>query len=131
MEITLVIQLVLIFFFHWVADFLCQTQYMAEFKSKSRPVLTLHVVVYTVVFTFLMFIGQILELKEVIVFLGLIFLSHWFTDYATSRLTSPQFAAKKYNGWDGAFTIVGFDQWMHLTQILTILYIVKNGFIQG
>lgn len=127
MDIIIILQVLAVLFFHWIADFLFQTTYMGTYKGKSKAVLTTHVVVYTITMTWLMAIaGFFPHAMQLFAFAGLVFIFHWLTDFATSRLTGPQFEKKKYNGFTGAFTIIGFDQFLHFAQLLTILYTIQH-----
>lgn len=110
MPIVLILQVLQILFFHWIADFLFQTTHMGANKGKDKGVLTAHVVVYSATMTWLVAIaGYFPHAIQIFTFLALIFGFHWLTDFATSRLTGPQFAKQNYNGVTGAFTIIGFD----------------------
>lgn len=105
-------------FSHWVADFLFQTTEMGTGKSKSLKILLKHTGIYAL--TMLLMSSFLLELtvSDILIFGLVTFVFHTVQDWATSRLTSTQFAKNRYNGWDGAFTIIGFDQFLHYLQIL-------------
>jgi hypothetical protein len=107
---------------HFVADFLCQTREMATNKSKSLYWLTLHVSVYTTVTTlsWLVFSTNIITLTYV---WFITFISHWVTDFCTSKGTA-YFYLK--NNMFGFFGLIGFDQLIHATTlILTYNYFIK------
>lgn len=111
-------------FLHWVADFLFQTTEMGTQKSKSNKTLIEHTGTYMVI----MFLG-VCCIPDVpgataALFSGVCFVCHTAQDYVTSRMTSKQFAKQKYNGWDGAFTIIGLDQLFHYVQILGTFYLL-------
>lgn len=62
---------------HFVGDFLFQTDWMALNKSKRFDALTIHVAIYSLCF-----------LPWGLKFFFLTLLTHWITDFYTSRLTS-------------------------------------------
>ena len=104
---------------------------MGTMKSKSVAVLLLHTSVYTFVMFLTMGIGGHLFIPEIITFKFLwffpvLFVFHTVQDFATSHLTSEQFAQSKYNGLTGAFTIIGFDQFLHYCQIFITYYYLTN-----
>lgn len=119
--------LISLMFGHWFADFVCQTRWMAENKSKSFKALSAHVLVYSLVITFYMWYreffvigiqrltgtGTLTEHVPAINFLWFFlatFATHWITDAITSRITS--FFHKKGNT-KAFFTTIGFDQYLH------------------
>lgn len=130
-------------FFHFIADFVCQTDEMATRKSKENQWLVWHVVVYTSVFCSLVFFAAALThlpprgsaifvdayWKSIVDFLGLLSLFalvngllHFATDYVTSRVNS-YFFLKKMRHW--FFVGIGIDQFIHYaTIILTYKWIL-------
>lgn len=118
-----------IIFVHWVSDFVLQTHHMSTRKSSSNYYLTLHVIVYT--FSTIVLWSFILPLLSVKLAAGpvwlaflLIFVTHWITDYFTSRRTSKLYKEEKYHDF---FVVIGFDQVLHYTQLLLIFnYIILN-----
>jgi hypothetical protein len=118
-----------IIFVHWVSDFVLQTQHMSTRKSSSNYYLTLHVMVYsfsTIVLWTLVFPLLSVKLAAGTVWVSflLIFVTHWITDYFTSRRTSKLYKEEKYHDF---FVVIGFDQVLHYTQLLLIFnYIILN-----
>lgn len=110
-EVTL-LQIVVMIFFHWVADFLLQTHEMSINKSKSNYWLTKHIKAYM--------LGLLPITYMVIHFGGTIggaFLwwvlnggLHWVTDYFTSRWTSKLWAKQEVHNF---FVVIGLDQFIH------------------
>lgn len=111
-----------ILFVHFVADFLCQTDYWARNKSKLNTVLATHVLVYSMLITVAMLVAGI-GLWAGFVFFGVTFISHFITDYFSSRLSSKYFAAQNYH-W--GFVIVGLDQFAHYTQLLITYWLLTT-----
>lgn len=117
--------IIALLFIHWVADFVCQTDWMAQNKSKEwKPLLT-HTLLYSFVTMALLFIWFHIQYGLFNNYLGLLFLCFkfsiitlWFhtvTDYFTSRLNSKLWNEKKVHWF---FVSVGFDQFLHYLQLL-------------
>lgn len=116
-----------ILFIHWVADFLFQDVDWADNKSKDMFALTKHVGVYSIIIT----IGMIpIFWLGIYNFVGSIAVSllfgiatcffHWWTDFFSSKIVAKKFAKKEYGTSipnTGAFTVIGFDQFLHFTQL--------------
>jgi len=99
---------------HWVADFVLQTDWQAQNKSKRWDALLSHTGIYSMVITAL--IALIFDLTPVnlFLFLGITFICHTATDYVTSRINSKLWADKKVHWF---FVSVGFDQLLHYAQL--------------
>jgi hypothetical protein len=110
-----IVSVIFIMLTHFIADFLCQTREMATKKSKSLYWLTLHVLVYSGVTT----IGWILlfgtEITTVFSVLGLTFITHWATDFCTSKLTTYFYTKERYFEF---FGVIGMDQLIHTSTLL-------------
>ena len=108
---------------HFFADWVMQSRKMAENKSKSWYWLSLHVLVYTVVFTFNSFIifHDLFNIEtEYILYFGLINGAlHFITDAITSRFTTHYYTTGKMKAF---WTTIGFDQLIHQTCIFVTLY---------
>lgn len=107
---------------HWVADFILQSNEMAQNKSTSNVWLTKHVIVYTMVTNVLWLpIVFLLKLKvinfEYFLSMCLIFILHWITDYFTSRINSKYWRLKDTHSF---FISIGFDQLLHYAQLFLI-----------
>jgi len=122
------INLFLIIFIHFFADFYMQSHEMAINKSKSNYWLTIHITVYTSVTVlfwnfFLLQPNFDYHLNDYLILTSFIFVTHWITDYITSRFTSKLFAKGDAHN---AFVIIGGDQCIHYAQLFFIYnYIVK------
>lgn len=142
--------------FHFVGDFLLQSHYMSVNKSKSNKVLAEHVFVYSFTVlagTFLLsaFTSDVPMLIGSTLFAGWLFISHFITDYFTSRWTSrlwkqsmvltdmidrelkivPESSktidfmkAKRDNHIHNFFCVIGFDQLLHAAQIILGFYFI-------
>lgn len=118
---------------HFIGDFPLQTDQMALGKSKNRQDLTDHVFVYSLCF---LFWG--------LPFACVTFLTHWITDYFTSRATSKLWFFRPTGVFFNAggdrsemwipkggsrhwfFVMIGFDQLIHFTTLaLTYHYVIR------
>lgn len=138
MSITILIQVLIVILFHWIADFLLQTQDMAIQKSKSNYWLTQHIKAYMygmlpVTFV-LIFLGHATLLGALAWWIinGIL---HWCTDYATSRWTSKLYAEQKFYtpnkyvkffNFPAFFSVIGLDQVIHYTCLFTTYYIFSR-----
>ena len=103
--------------FHWVFDFVLQSRWMAENKSKSNVALGAHAGVYSIGMALLAL--AIFWLTTNAVWFTLINGGlHFAVDYCTSRMTSYLWQKKDVHNF---FVVIGFDQLVHATTlILTI-----------
>ena len=126
---------------HWIADFVFQAEDWANNKSRSNSSLFTHVLIYTVIWMipagFLFdsnceysIVGKCINTPNLFVFLMITFIAHFITDYFTSRIVKRKFENKEYGSPIpnfGAFTVIGFDQVLHYTQLfLTYYYLAKQ-----
>jgi hypothetical protein len=96
----------IILFAHWLADFVYQTDSMAQNKSKSMLWLSIHTVVYSLV------IGALLFNPAWALYNGL---AHFVVDYFTSKLNKKLWEDKEVHWF---FVSVGFDQLLHTACLL-------------
>ena len=119
--ISIVISLL---FLHWVADFVCQTDWMARNKSQSNWPLFVHCLVYTMVF--IPFAVVVIPASAVAWFLIFTLLLHMYIDFNTSRITSRLSAEGKYGSNFipnfGMFSIIGLDQLLHYICLIGTYY---------
>ena len=106
---------------HWLADFVCQTNWMAQNKSSNLEALLSHIIIYTLV----LFIGLILicfkydiSTANFVAFILANSTTHFIIDFVTSRITST---LHKANDTHNFFVVIGFDQFLH-TAILFASY---------
>lgn len=121
---TLFTAYLLLLIAHYIADYVFQSRWMGDNKSSDNSALTGHVFVYTyamaVASLFILVPGNGHAATMWGLFVLMTFISHWCTDYITSRETkrfwtsTPQRAYATYN-------VMGFDQLVHqLTLGLTL-----------
>lgn len=113
-------------FFHWLSDFISQTDYQASNKSKNLCALLTHTFSYSVLMGVGYSFGGIVGLfltptaYTLITFIFIMFVSHTIIDFFTSRLTSYLWKKNKVRPF---FDTVGFDQWLHY---LVLFIALKN-----
>lgn len=124
----LVAQLLLV---HFISDFLLQSDWMAQNKSKNTDILFIYCTVYGL--PFLVFLN--------LHFVAFLILVHYIVDFITSRITAPMF--KKWYDYQVIkikgkltaeqesdapslhyfFVVIGFDQWLHFVTLLIGVYL--------
>jgi len=115
------IPILIILFTHWVADFVAQSNWMAQNKSKSHYALYSHVLTYTLI----LFIGSLfISTNDIVLFYcwaifnGLV---HYGVDYITSRVSSKLYSEGKIHDF---FVVIGFDQFLHAATLLLSYYYI-------
>ena len=91
---------------HFVADFVLQSHWMADNKSKLWHALGFHVFVYTSALALCTLDWRYAVINGVL---------HFWTDAITSRISSRLWQAKQVHYF---FVSVGFDQLIHTTTLL-------------
>jgi len=133
MSLTLIFTVLIV---HWVADFVFQTHWQATNKSTSNFALYKHIRNYTVTWlvTFGLWVtysNHILHMSaidhgyglEILWFFPITFVSHFVTDYFSSRMVSYYW---KKDDIHNAFVVIGFDQILHYVQLfLTINWLLN------
>lgn len=117
-----ILVVILILFWHWVADFIFQTDWQAQNKSKSWNALLQHTGIYAALWAPIMAYLYHFDVKAIF-FVTITFIAHTITDYFTSRLNSKLWAEKKVHWF---FVSIGFDQFLHFTQLLLTYYLLKK-----
>lgn len=114
--------LLIIWCFHYISDFMLQTRHMSSNKSKSIYTLFTHVAVYSLImFNVFLYTEQlqILNNWDYVKLYLLISIPHFIVDLVTSKLSSYYFIVKK--DYHVGFVIVGFDQLLHLIQMMYLI----------
>lgn len=106
--------LLLLLTVHFIADFVLQTDWQAQNKSKRWDALALHVAVYAACFAPFAFWRFSLtsppDAGFAFRFVAITFALHFATDAITSRINSRMWAAKRVHAF---FVGVGADQLSH------------------
>jgi cellobiose-specific phosphotransferase system component IIC len=124
------ISIFIVLFIHWIADFVVQTTWQAQNKSKNIAALTYHVVSYTTVWAIVYGILCLLwgfgsleysPVSDLTLwwFFPITFAAHWITDYFTSKLTTKLYLTGDYHNF---FVVIGFDQILHYVQLFLTLH---------
>lgn len=108
----MLVNIIIVFWLHFIADFFLQTQYMSMNKSKDSWVLGSHCLLYSFP---LMFFGV-----EYGIINGIL---HFPVDFITSRITSKLYQKKEYHWF---FVIIGLDQAIHMTVLVLTLAWLKG-----
>ena len=112
----------LIALIHFIGDFIFQTDEMSRNKSTSIYWLSLHVLVYSLITT----MGwAAISLVPVVLFKVFIltYITHWCTDFVTSKLTGYLYQKGDIHNF---FVVIGIDQFIHLTTLmLTYNYLIN------
>lgn len=95
--------MILLIWLHFFADFIFQTDQMAINKSTSIKWLSLHILAYS--WPFLWFGWKFAIVNAI---------AHFITDFFTSKATSWLW---KHNERHWFFTVIGFDQAIHMTTL--------------
>ena len=124
-----------ILFMHWVADFVCQTDWQASNKSTNMIALLMHTGTYSFIWFPMMILIWAMENttllstghpSELLKFAGLFtiitFIVHTITDYFTSRLNTKLHQKGDIHNF---FVSIGFDQWLHYIQLFVTYLILR------
>lgn len=137
MELHTIILIMQIIFIHWVADFICQSDWMALNKSSSMNALLAHTGVYSLCWFVLHFTG--LTNHQVVLFVLITFVIHTTQDFLTSRVNKLLIPKREYlagsdeyfrykpgSVWAYFWIGVGFDQILHYGQLIFTYYFVSQ-----
>lgn len=126
-----VVNILTIMLFHWLSDFVLQTDKQARNKSKSLLWLLAHVSVYSASMTCLLGLYNVhaldnwLSIASLLEFGAITFAAHFITDFFTSKLNSYLWEKGDVHNF---FVSVGFDQLLHYIQLfLTIKLLALYG----
>lgn len=106
----IVVDIIILVWLHFIADFIMQSDRIASNKSRSNFILLQHVTLYCIPFavvfglTFAVFNAAL----------------HFIVDWGTSRASSFLWSNKKVHWF---FVVIGFDQALHMSCLfITYLY---------
>ena len=108
---------------HWVADFLCQTSWMAENKSKNFLALLSHGLVYTGMLAYMVMMlgGRMgMEYTAMGMFILINGLSHVGVDFFTSKITSYFWRTGRIHNF---FVTIGLDQYIHFVILYVTMWV--------
>jgi len=116
----MLIILITVLFIHWVGDFVAQSRWMAENKSKDNKALLIHIGIYTAVLflglsLFKGYLGH-LPASGIAYFIIINAVIHLCIDYCTSRLNAYLWTNQKITPF---WWSIGFDQFLHNVTLLT------------
>jgi len=100
----MITDILILVWLHFVADFILQTDKMANNKSTSEKWLLFHVVIYTLPF---FLFGWYFAVANGVL--------HFITDYFTSKATSYLWKKEKKHWF---FVVIGLDQAIHISTLL-------------
>ncbi len=122
-----------ILFFHWVFDFVCQSDKEAKGKSKELYWLLSHTITYslgwiTPILIYVMIGGfsdspKAWDFHQSFDFITITFLLHTLTDYFTSKINARLWEQGKTHKF---FVSIGFDQFLHFAQLLITFKLLTN-----
>ena len=108
---------------HWLGDFVLQSDWMGQNKSKSFEALLAHVGVYMAV----LMVATPIILRRVdlatAAFVAFNSIVHLAVDFVTSRGTTWLYKRERRHDF---FVLIGFDQWIHHSVlILTLAWLLQ------
>ena len=98
---------------HWIADFICQTNWMAQNKSESYKALSLHILCYTTALALVMFL--LTQNTNSFLYALINGVVHFVVDAITSRITSKLYAKGDVHNF---FVVIGLDQAIHMATLI-------------
>lgn len=100
----MLIDILIIVWMHFIADFVLQSDKVARGKSSSNKILVKHVCLYSI--PFFWFGWQFAVINAV---------AHFATDWITSRITKRLWANSEVHWF---FVVIGLDQAIHFTTLI-------------
>jgi membrane-bound metal-dependent hydrolase YbcI (DUF457 family) len=105
---------------HYIADYICQTHWMAINKSSNNYALLSHTLLYSLCWIILPWITIN---PMFLLFIPITFICHTITDYFTSRKVKYFFDKKDFHN---GFVVIGFDQVLHYFQLFLTYYLIDK-----
>ena len=113
------INIIILMFGHWIADFVTQSDYVAKNKSKDSLVCCLHAMLYSIcMMPFVIFAKSGLDWGLYLLTGLMLYLSHLCIDYVTSKINAWLWSKEEMHWF---FVSVGFDQLLHLSILFLLL----------
>lgn len=115
------------FICHYLADYILQSDEMAKRKANELPILAYHSLIHFItffVFNFLLML-IVFKIKNVFIYIFpplIIFITHFIIDFITSKLSKKWYTKDVHI----FYLIIGFDQFLHYSVILSTIYIIMN-----
>lgn len=131
-----IVLIILIFFFHWVGDFVLQSNWMATQKATNLFALMTHVleystmwliltILYIMVATAFLFAPASYIVGAPLLIFFITFISHFAIDFVTSKVNRKLSAiGKREDNYHNLFVSIGFDQFLHLSQLIITFYLI-------
>ena len=123
--------IILILFAHFVADFICQTDWMARNKSKNNYALLTHGSAYFFAMMAILSVCKYTLHSSVFYcnsYIGLFLYVmvntsiHIAIDYVTSRITSYLWARQQVHNF---FVVIGLDQFLHAATLIATTFLLE------
>lgn len=116
---------------HFIADFVCQTDWQAKNKSGNFKALIEHTYSYTVVFLIAILLYLLCNIdyldanvaRWLLQFIIVTFVTHTAIDFVTSKINAKLWEQGRTHAF---FVSVGFDQLLHYTQLLLTYYFLTK-----
>ena len=99
---------VYLLFIHFIADFVCQSDWIAQNKSRNIDALINHIAIY---FTVLL----LMTVGDNILWVFINSFAHFAIDFVTSKINARLWREKKVHQF---FVSIGFDQFLHTALLL-------------
>jgi len=119
---------ILMLIFHWIADFVLQSDRMAKSKSTDNKILAEHVLIYSLTMTcwfactLLILESELMRWFMIIPFFIITFITHFLTDKVTSKINATLFAENRIHD---LFVNIGLDQTIHIvTLTITLKFLI-------
>jgi len=106
-----IIDILILIWLHFFADFILQSDYIATNKSSNNTILVAHVLIYSIVF--LGFGWKFALINGIL---------HYITDYITSKVCSWYWANDNRHMF---FVVIGLDQAIHISSLMLVYYYLQ------
>lgn len=128
-----IVEIFAILILHWIFDFVLQTSWQAQNKSKNNQALFEHVLTYSLAWFLcgVIYLNSNIHLPldqykalatNIMLFTVITFVCHFITDYLTSRLNTYLWNKKDVHNF---FVSIGHDQLWYYFQLFITYYLLK------